>query len=67
MITMLVLLQGLQAKETENEKYLHHNQFMSLTENVIDNIEESPWFVHGWKMSFYLERFFRCSEKKSRV
>lgn len=36
---MSVLLQGLQARETENEKYLHHSQYMSLTEKAIANIE----------------------------
>lgn len=47
MIPVLVLLPGLQERETENKKYLHGGQFVTLTENVIANKEGLPWFVHG--------------------
>lgn len=42
MTTMLVLLPGLQEREGETKKYLHHSQFVGLTENVIGNVERLP-------------------------
>lgn len=46
---LLILPPSLQEREGETKKYLHHSQFVSLTENVIGNVEELPWFVNGWK------------------
>lgn len=55
----------LQERETENKKYLHHSQFVNLTDTVIASVSGSPCIVLVEKNTF--RDIFKCNGRKSRV